>query len=154
MLVIEEVKTEIQLEAIRKLLIAYAESRGFDAALGAFDEELAKLPGKYGRPDGQLLIATWEDIPAGCVAYQKIGPVICEMKRMYVDPKYRAKGIGKKLVQELLNRAKEDQYQIMRLDTHPVMKKAQALYQSMGFTEIERYNKNPIPGIRFFELKL
>jgi len=154
MLVIEEVKTPAQIQAVRELLITYAKSRGFDAALGDFDKELATLPGKYGPPEGALLLAKWQGKEIGCVAFQKIGENICEMKRMYVDPDYRGKRIGKSLIEALIEMAQSRPYEIMRLDTHPTMTTAQALYQSMGFKEIDRYNDNPTPGVRFFECLL
>ena len=150
MLVIEPVKSEEQIEAVRQLLWTYGHSRNFDSALGDYDTELAELPGKYNPPEGFLLLASFDNIPAGCIAYRKIGPGICEMKRMYVSPEHRGKGIGKQLANALIDQAKIAGYSTMKLDTHPTMHKAHSLYQSLGFEEIERYNDNPISGVRFF----
>ncbi|MFK7933015.1 MAG: site-specific tyrosine recombinase XerD [Saprospiraceae bacterium] len=146
--------SEEQLAAVRKLLYEYATWRGFDAALGKFEEEIAQLPYRYAAPTGVLLLATYDEKTAGCVALQKIDEGIGEMKRMYVSPDFRGEKIGQQLIQVLLAEAKQLGYTTMRLDTHPSMQKAQQLYQAMGFREIERYNNNPIEGIRFFELKL
>ncbi|MEL6942719.1 MAG: GNAT family N-acetyltransferase [Bacteroidota bacterium] len=154
MLRITEVSTPSQIEQIRVIFQEYAESRGFDDALKGFDEELANLLGKYAAPKGALLLAKWEGKIAGCVALQCLSPTICEMKRMYVKPKFRGNGIGRALVAHLLEMAKERSYKIMRLDTHSSMLAAHQLYAQFGFTEIERYNENPIKGIRFFELLL
>lgn len=150
MLVIKPVKSEEQIEAVRQLLWTYGNSRNFDSALGDYDTELAELPGKYNPPEGLLLLASVEGKPAGCIAYRKIGTDICEMKRMYVSPEHRGKGIGKKLAETLIDRAKVAGYTKMNLDTHPTMHTALSLYQALGFKEIERYNDNPIPGVRFF----
>lgn len=142
------------LQAVRDLLYEYFELRIFDAALGDYKGELAGLPGAYAAPEGSLLLATWQEKPAGCVAFRRLDTSYCEMKRMFVRPILRGKGIGKALFKGILQAAQEADYTYMRLDTHPSMKAAQALYQSYGFVEIDRYNDNPIPGIRFFELKL
>lgn len=151
---IVSVKTKEELEAIRSLFISYGLWRNHDAALGDFQKELDELPGKYGPPEGALFLAEEEGQPAGMIAYQKIGEGICEMKRMFVLDEFRKRGIGKKLVELLIAEAKRNGYQRMRLDTHPRMKAAHRLYAQMGFYEIERYNQNPTPGIRFFEQKL
>ena len=76
------------------------------------------------------------------------------MKRLYVKPQFRKAGIGRLLVEQLIAEAGNCGFQRMRLDTHPQMLSAHKLYHSFGFQEIERYNQNPIPGIRFFELQL
>ena len=143
-----------QLSDIKTLLEDYGKLRKHDEALGDYLHELNNLPGDYSAPEGCLLIAYYKDKPAGCVAYKKIGEEICEMKRLYVKDEFRGKKIGEKLVFELVNKAGENKYRLMRLDTHPWMNAAQTLYQKFGFKEVERYNNNPTEGIRFFELKL
>lgn len=143
-----------QIQAVRVLLLEYGQSRNFDAAMGDFENEMKHLPGKYETPKGALLLAYFKNQAAGCVALQQIREGICEMKRMYVSPSFRGHGIGKVLIEQIIVKAKDLGYHTMRLDTHPTMTKAQELYRSFGFYEIERYNDNPIEGIRFFELRL
>lgn len=151
---IRPAKSPAEINDVRKLFHTYGASRNFDKALKDFPAELAGLPGKYAEPKGYLLLATIDQQPAGCIAYQALSPTICEMKRLYVLPEFRGHGLGKQLIEALIQAALIHKYQYMRLDTHPSMRTAQALYQSFGFSEIERYNDNPIPGIRFFEKKL
>lgn len=151
---IEEAFTAAQIQSVRDLLLAYGQSRNFDAAMGNFQHEMKYLPGKYAAPQGALLIAYFKNEAAGCIALQKIGEGICEMKRLYVSPELRGEGIGKQLILEIIKKAKQLAYHTMRLDTHPIMVKAQELYQALGFYETERYNDNPTEGIRFFEIKL
>jgi GNAT superfamily N-acetyltransferase len=148
------VKEEVLLQQVKALFISYGNWRNHDTALGDFQQELDQLPGKYAFPDGALFLALAGAEPAGCIAYQALGSGICEMKRMYVLEKFRNKGIGRGLVETLISAARKAGYQYMRLDTHPKMIQAHKLYQAMGFYEIERYNQNPTPGIRFFERKL
>ena len=91
---------------------------------------------------------------AGCVAIRKITERICEMKRLYVRPEFRKRGIAKKLTLEIIKEAKRIGYKKMRLDTAPFMKEAIALYNSLGFKEIEPYRYNPLHGAKFMELSL
>lgn len=154
MIKIVSVSKQQYLEEARQLFVAYGKWRNLDAALGDFQKELDELPGKYAQPAGLLLLAMDEGTAIGCIAYQQLSPEICEMKRMYVLDKYQRQGIGRKLVEELLAEAKAAGYKRMRLDTHPRMTSAHGLYASMDFYEIERYNQNPTPGIRFFERPL
>lgn len=151
---IERAFTSDQIQSVRTLLLEYGQSRGFDAAMGDFEKEMKDLPGKYEEPSGALLLAEYKNQSAGCVALQQIGEGICEMKRMYVSPNFRGQGIGQALIAAILEKGKALGYQTMRLDTHPSMIKAQELYRNFGFYEIERYNDNPIEGIRFFEIML
>jgi GNAT superfamily N-acetyltransferase len=76
------------------------------------------------------------------------------MKRLYVRQSARGSGAGRALVEASICRARELGYARMRLDTLPRMDAARALYRSLGFRPIARYNDNPIDGVLFFELPL
>ena len=82
-----------------------------------------------------------------------------EIKRMYVKPKYRGKGIGRALLQEQVNRARQQNVSTIRLDSSRFMTTAHSLYRSVGFKDIEPYKGSEIPAeIQkywiFMELKL
>lgn len=139
---------------IKKLFIEYAESLGVDLSFQGFEEELNTLPGKYAEPEGCIILASVEDVPAGCVALRKINNEICEMKRLYVRNQFRSLGLGKKLANSIIEKARELGYEYIRLDTLPTMKRAQEMYREMGFYEIEPYIYNPVEGTRYLEKKL
>lgn len=119
-----------------------------------FLKELASLPGEYAPPDGRLFLALEDNDFIGCVALRKFAKGIGEMKRMYLRKKFRGRGIGRKLAITVIKEAKVIGYKEIRLDTVPWMKEAIELYLSLGFQEIEPYRFNPIPGSRYFALKL
>jgi GNAT superfamily N-acetyltransferase len=154
MIQIREVNSEEEIAITRKLLLEYGRIRNFDAALGDYDFELANLPGEYSPPEGGLLLAYYNDDTVGCVAIRKIDNDICEMKRLYVKVDFRGKRIGYALVQNIIEKAKDAGYKLMRLDNHPWMKEAESLYKLFGFEEIGAYRFNPTKGVKFFELDL
>jgi len=142
------------LEDARALFQEYADSLEFDLAFQGFAGELAGLPGDYAPPDGALLIARDAAGPIGCVALRKLAEETCEMKRLYVRPRGRGTGIGRRLAIEVIAAARERGYRRMCLDTVPSMTGALALYRSLGFTVIPPYRHNPIAGAVFLELLL
>jgi len=145
---------EKQFSQIKEILEEYAISLGFDLHFQEFEKELAELPGDYSPPDGRLLVAVEGDRVAGCVALRKLGEGTCEMKRLYVRSEFRGKRVGRELATAIIHEARRIGYQRMRLDTVPSMKNAIALYESLGFKEIEPYRYNPIKGAKFMELDL
>jgi len=134
--------------------VEYVDSLGFDLVFQNFEEELRNLPGEYAAPEGCLLLAKYQDQPAGCVALRKLSDGICEGKRLYVRPQFRGLKIGRRLVEAIIAEARRIGYTRMRGDTLALMKTAQALYASLGFKQIEPYCCNPIEGAIFVELVL
>ena len=76
------------------------------------------------------------------------------MKRLYVSPLGRGTGLGRALTLEVLDQAKKMGYRRVRLDTLRSMTNAMALYEKLGFSEVEPYYNNPFKGARFLELNL
>ena len=129
--------------------------RYFDAV--AFEAELASLPGKYGPPDGALLLATHGGRAAGCVALRGIDEATCEMKRMFVYPQLHGLGIGRALAEAVIEKARELGYQRIVLDTSVRQREAQALYERCGFKRTQPYYELPADvrdWLVFMELSL
>jgi putative acetyltransferase len=150
-----QVESREQAAEVRELFLEYAQSLTFDLCFQSFDKELAGLPGDYAPPEGRLLLAIFDGQTAGCVALHKIENDVCEMKRLYVRPRFRGKGMGKALAERIIHEAREIGYKKLRLDTvEPVMRTAVAMYRALGFREIEPYRANPIEGALYMELQL
>ena len=152
---LRQAESPVQIAQTHELFLEYAQSLGFSLCFQNFDEELATLPGDYAPPEGRLLLAEFEGQVAGCVALHKLDEGICEMKRLYLRPQFRGKGLGRVLADRIIAEARQIGYQRMRLDTvEPVMKDAVAMYRRIGFREIAPYCKNPIAGALYMELQL
>jgi len=144
-----------QVAQARELFQEYAQSLGVNLCFQNFEQELAGLPGHYASPDGRLLLAEYDGQLAGCVALHKWDNGICEMKRLYLRPSFRGKGLGRAIAEKIITDARSIGYQRMRLDTiEPLMKDAVEMYRKLGFREIAPYRPNPIAGAMYMELQL
>jgi ribosomal protein S18 acetylase RimI-like enzyme len=143
-----------QVDAVRELFSEYSTSIGIDLCFQNFDEELRTLPGAYAPPSGSLFLASVDGESIGCVAIRKLEDKTCELKRLYVRPAARGLGIGRRLTQAAVTKARELGYSRVRLDTLVSMKEARSLYESLGFRNIVPYYQNPLEGAVFMQLEL
>jgi|WetSurMetagenome_2_1015567.scaffolds.fasta_scaffold89559_3 putative acetyltransferase len=152
---IYDASTENEIALVRTLLREYADSIGVDLSFQGFESELQDLPGKYSPPSGGLFLATEDESPLGCVALRPLDiPGAAELKRLYVRPIARGRGVGSALTLRAIQRARDARYASIRLDTLSSMQKAQTLYRKLGFKEIPPYTFNPFPHTTFMELPL
>jgi len=119
-----------------------------------YDDELKHLEKKYGLPYGRLYLVYYNNEVAGCIGLKKIDKKNCEMKRLYVRPKFRGKQIGEQLIEKIIKAAKEIGYSYMLLDTLPFLKSAIRLYKKYGFYEISSYNNSPMETSIYMKLDL
>lgn len=119
-----------------------------------YDNEIENLEDKYGMPWGRLYIAFYENQVAGCIALRKLNDTQCEMKRLYVKPEFRNKGIAKMLVEKVISDSKEIGYSSMLLDTLPFLQTAIKMYKKIGFYEIGCYNDSPLDNTIYMKLDL
>ena len=144
-------KSTEHIAIVRELFREYAASLGIDLCFQNFEEELATLPGNYAPPRGRLLLAKVDEQIAGCIALRPMGNEAAEVKRLYVPPAFRRRGIGKMLVARVLDEARQMGYRVVRLDTLREMHNAKALYATFGFKEVAPYREGQPEGIRYFE---
>ncbi|HEU4592386.1 MAG TPA: GNAT family N-acetyltransferase [Steroidobacteraceae bacterium] len=142
------------LEIVRTLFREYAASLNFDLCFQGFEEELAGLPGKYAAPAGAVFLAMKNGEPMGCVALRPIGNGDCEMKRLFVRPAARGEKLGRRLAERVCRQAVDAGYSRICLDTVESMREARALYESLGFREIEPYVFNPLPEAKYMAREL
>jgi putative acetyltransferase len=155
MLKILQVENEGMVTEARTLFREYEAWFGMSLCFQDFEREVAELPGKYVPPDGRLYLAYFDDALAGCIAMRKLEDGVCEMKRLFVRDGFRGARIGVQLIERLIDEARLENYERMRLDTFPPkMGKAVSLYESHGFRPIPAYYENPYEDVLFMELDL
>ena len=150
-----QAETSADIDEARTLFKQYEASLGISLCFQSFEQELANLPGNYAPPSGRLLLARIGGDVTGCIALRRMDDGACEMKRLYLRPEFRGTGLGAKMVEAILEEARQIGYSKMRLDTLPGrMDKAITLYRSIGFKEISPYYNNPSSEALYMELDL
>jgi GNAT superfamily N-acetyltransferase len=151
---ISQAQSRDEIAAVRKLFEEYAASLDVDLSYQGFPKELAELPGAYAPSRGRLLLATIDEVPAGCVALRPVDDETCEMKRLFVRAEKQGLGLGRMLAERAIVEARRVGYSTMLLDTLPSMHGALRLYESLGFVRRAAYFQTPIEGNVFMELRL
>ena len=120
-----------------------------------YDDEKENPSLKYALPDGRLYLDISDDgIARGCIALRKLSDGKGEVKRLYVRPEYRGKGIATALVERIVEDARNIGYKELYLDTLPELENAVRLYKSFGFEETGQYNDSPVDKTIFMKLSL
>jgi len=107
------------------------------------DTDSAAALNDYRPPGGEFLVAQISGEPVGCGALRPFAPGIGEIKRMWVAPHVRGRGVARKLLAALERAARERRLHTVRLDTHSSLAEALRLYRTSGYYDIPRFNDNP-----------
>jgi putative acetyltransferase len=104
-----------------------------------------------------VVLAYADEVPAGCGCYKKYNETNAEIKRMFILPEYRGRGIAQKILKELENWAKESGYGCTILETGIKQYEAINLYNKLGYKRMENYgpyigNENSVCMIKWFEM--
>jgi GNAT superfamily N-acetyltransferase len=123
----------------RDLLDALHEA--YDAAAGrALSGGPSAEPSDFAPPSGSFLVGYEDDRAVACGGLKTVGPAIAEVKRMYVVPEARRRGIGRALLAALEDQARAMGCARVRLDCEH---HNWPLYRAAGYVEIDDYNDNP-----------
>lgn len=135
----------------RRLIEEYTAWLGVDLCFQGIERELANLPGDYGPPGGAFFLARTTDGVPGCVGLRRLDADTGEVKRLYVRPEARGRGVGRRLARAAVDAGRALGYARLRLDTLGWMHEAIALYRSLGFRPIPAYYDNPLPDVVYME---
>jgi GNAT superfamily N-acetyltransferase len=94
-------------------------------------------------PGGAFVVVFDGDVPVAGGGLKRLDDEACEIKRMYVVPEARGRGLAKVLLQGLEDEARRLGYRVARLDTGPQQPQAQRMYERAGYAPIGNFNANP-----------
>jgi carbonic anhydrase len=150
-------ETDADFRDAEALIREYIAFLNVDVSFQNFAHEIAHLPVVYGAPDGALILAKVDGEVAGSIGLKRFDKTRCEMKRLYVYPRFQGLGLGQKLVTAFIEQARRLGYEKTVLDTIPRFGTAVRMYEKMGFYEIEPYYDNPhrhTMHVHFFECEV
>lgn len=140
-----------QVDAVRTLMTEYAALPHTTGRWLTMHADLAALPHPFVPPHGAMLLAVAGEEPLGCGGILTLEPGVGEIKRMYVRPAARGRGLGAALLRALLSQAAAMTLGRVRLDTAPELLEAQALYRRFGFLPIPPYRAGLLSDALCFE---
>ncbi|MEO0917712.1 MAG: GNAT family N-acetyltransferase [Pseudomonadota bacterium] len=154
MITVRHARGTNDLDAVRQLCWAYRDilvARTTDLpglvdhyyATPIYQEMMDELPGKHVPPDGEVFVALKHDQIIACGMTHRIDAATCEIKRVYVTPEGRGKGVARQLCSTAMDWAKAAGYTRFVLDTMRRLPEAMALYEGMGFTRAAPYHELP-----------
>jgi putative acetyltransferase len=146
--------TERDFTIAKSITSDYMTWLNIDLSFQNTEKEYAEFTVMYSAPyGGYIYLKKGEEI-AGGVAFRIFGPETCEMKRLFVYPRFQGFGLGKLLSEAVIQMAKDYGYKKMRLDTIEKLSAAIQIYKKLGFYEIQQYRENPDKTAKYMELSL
>jgi GNAT superfamily N-acetyltransferase len=100
-------------------------------------------PDEMRTPGGAYVVGYTDDIAVAGGAVRRLSVGVAEIKRMYVRPAARSRGVATALLAALESEAEALGYEAIRLDTGPKQVHALRLYRGAGYADVEPYNENP-----------
>ena len=100
-------------------------------------------PAELRPPGGAYLVGYEGEEPVAGGGLRRLGDGVAEVKRMYVRPAARSRGVAAALLAALESTALSLGYATVRLDTGPKQVHAQRLYRAAGYVDVPPYNDNP-----------
>ena len=152
--VVREATEAADIDAVRELVLAHVEERATTPGVEHMQADAMRLPGPYVAPRGAIWLAQSGEEAVGCVALRPLPGSVGEVKRMFVARAWRGRGVGRALLEALIERARTLDYERLRLGTLADMTQAQALYRSLGFVPIARYRDDEMIDTEFYEKDL
>jgi GNAT superfamily N-acetyltransferase len=98
---------------------------------------------------GALIVARVDGEPVGCAGLKRLDDDVAEIKRVYVEPAFRGRGIGRPLIAAIEGEARRLGYRRVRLDTGHEQPEARHIYETSGYRGIERFNDAPFAAFWF-----
>src|SRR5262245_2107789 len=112
-----------------------------------YEQGMAKGPSaspeELSPPTGGFVLLLDGDRPVAGGGIKRLGAGVCEVKRMYVVPEARGRGLGTVLLEALEALARDLGYAVARLDTGAKQPGAQRMYERAGYIAVADYNGNP-----------
>jgi GNAT superfamily N-acetyltransferase len=139
-----------------------ADGRAAKRLLAAFEAEVVRIypfwsaaigptahPEEFLAPYGGFFVVYLRGTAVGCGGFKRLDRRTAEIKRMFVLPEARNRGIARRILEHLEREATKAGYGLVRLDTGDRQPEALHLYRSAGYEEIPDYNGNPAASYWF-----
>lgn len=150
---IHKAETAQQIAQVRGLFLDYLHFietyLGQSLSFQGTEREFADFPQTY----DALWFAQLNGRSVGAVGLKPFSDDAAELKRLWVDPAARGHALGERLCRVCIDGARDAGYARLLLDTDPGLTRANAIYERLGFIDIERYYDNPMDS-RFMALTL
>lgn len=126
-----------------------------DLADDVFDHEVDGPDAEFAEPHGRMLLARLDGEPVGILALRPThrGTGV-ELRRMYVLPSARQRGVGRALILAMIDEARAMGEPVLRLVTVPAFATAIALYESLGFRRVPQFRPSSAPDAIFMQREL
>jgi putative acetyltransferase len=135
--------TNADISDIKELVFGVLRDYGLKPDPDSTDRDLDDLETHYFKNQGWFCVLECENRVVGSYGLFRVTDTMCELRKMYLDPKYRGKGYGKALLEDALRRASELGYKLAFLETASVLKEAIALYVKYGFEPYQPKHLSP-----------